>query len=208
MKALFTVNFGEYDTIKTAPKWEGYETILITDGVKDKRFDYTIVFKTDNPYLDSRYWKWMSHDWAGEYESVIYFDANLELLRKPEIDCFHIIHEERKSVKEECNALLKHNHRYQKDSIIEQWNWMESKGFRDNKGLYLNGFFGRPHNEKYNFIGSEVYKICEKWTNRDMLALPFVLWKYNLKLDNLVPRGFFNDHLNRPPHTKAHPILK
>jgi hypothetical protein len=105
-------------------------------------------------------------------------------------------------------ALIHQGHRYKKDSIIEQWNWMESEGFTDKKGLYLNGFFGRPHNEKYNFIASEVYKICEQWTNRDMLALPFVLWKYNLTLDNLVPRRFFNDHVNRPPHSKTHPILK
>jgi len=214
MKALFTVNFGDYDVIKTVPKWEGYKSILITDGSKDDRFDVNIITKTDNPFLLSRYYKWMSHVWTFEcldfdtYDSIIYFDANLELLKQPEMDCFNIVHEERRNVKKECEALIRHNHRYDRDSIIEQWNWMESEGFLDNKGLYLNGFFGRPHNEKYNFIASEVYKICEQWTNRDMLALPFVLWKYNLTLDNLVPRRFFNDHVNRPPHAKTHPILK
>jgi len=209
MKALFTVNFGDYDVIKTVPKWEGYYSILITDGEKDDRFDLAYKFNPPkNPYLESRYYKWMSHIWAKQYESVIYFDANLELLKQPEMDCFNIVHEERRNVMQECQKLIKLNHRYQKDSIIEQWEWMNYEGFKDNKGLYLNGVFGIPHNEKYNFIASEVYKICEQWTNRDMLALPFVLWKYNLTLDNLVPRRFFNDHVNRPPHAKTHPILK
>ena len=210
MKALFTVNFGDYDVIKTVPKWEGYHSILITDGNRDDRFDDTIIRKSNNPYLDSRWWKWNSHIWLDGlgYKSVIYFDANLELLKQPEIDCFNILHEKRRFVFDECIELSKQNHRYEKQSILKQWTWMEDQGFKDNKGLYLNGFFGRPHNEKYNFIASEVYKICEQWTNRDMLALPFVLWKYNLTLDNLVPRKFFNEHVNRPPHAKTHPILK
>jgi hypothetical protein len=214
MKALFTVNFGDYDVIKTVPKWEGYTSILITDGNKDDRFDKTLIIPTKNPYLSSRYFKWMSHDWLNFYlpnqnfTSVIYFDANLELLKQPEIDFFNIIHEERKCVWDECVKLMQLNHRYKKDSIYAQIEYFLKQGWTDNKGLYLNGFFGRPHNEKYNFIASEVYKICEQWTNRDMLALPFVLWKYNLTLDNLVPRKFFNEHVNRPTHAKTHPILK
>lgn len=209
-KAVFTVNFNNYDRIRYVPKWDGWDSILVRDTpIDNPGFDYVHVVKTDNPQLDSRYYKWMTHEWLPEYDTVIYYDANLELIRKPSQDHFHIIHEVRKSVREEIDALIKLNHRWDRDSLRKQWSWMEFMGFKDDQGLFLNGFFGRDNHDYYlNNLFSQVWTMCSEMTNRDMLALPFMLWVNDMKLPNQVPRSFFSHHVRRPAHKGKHPILK
>lgn len=209
-KAVFTVNFNNYDQIRYVPKWDGWDSILVTDNpVMDMRFDRTIFVTSDNPELDSRYYKWKTHEWLPGYDTVIYYDANLELIRKPSQDHFHIVHEVRKSVREEIDALIKLNHRWDRDSLEAQWMWMLRMGFKDDQGLFLNGFFGRDNrDETMNKICNDVWENCQKWTNRDMLALPFQLYRHGYKLPNQVPRSFFSYHVRRPAHKGKHPILK
>ena len=206
-KAVFTINLGGYDEIKSVPKWDGWDSILISDN-PDYRFDVNIqLAKTDNPELLSRWYKWNSHIWGKEYKQVIYYDANLEWIKKPEIELFRIIHSDRKNVMQEISALIRQNHRWTKESLVKQWNWMRSQGFDDNQGLYLNGLFGRLHEPEENRLCEKVYEICEQWTNRDMIALPFVLWRDKIKLKNLVKRNFFGEHVKRPPHKGVHKLL-
>ena len=209
-KAVFTVNFNNYDRIRYVPKWDGWDSILVTDNpVMDMRFAKTIFRETVNPELDSRYYKWMSHITMPEYDTVIYYDANLELIRQPSQDHFHIVHEVRKSVREELDALIKLNHRWDKDSLERQWGWMKDNGFEDENGLFLNGFFGRSNRDtRMNIIAEYIWLICKTWTNRDMLALPYSLWETDYQLPNQVPRSFFSYHVRRPAHKWKHPILK
>lgn len=208
-KAVFTVNFGNYDKIRTVPKWDGWDSILVTDNpVMDMRFDRTIFKTTNNPQLDSRYYKWCTHITLPEYDTVIYYDANLEFIRKPSQDHFHIVHEVRKSVREELDALIKLNHRWDRHSLERQWVWMCDMGFKDDQGLFLNGFFGRDNrDQKMNSIASYIWAICQNYTNRDMLALPFVLSSLGFQLPNQVKRSFFSYHVRRPEHKGIHPIL-
>jgi hypothetical protein len=208
-KAVFTVNFGNYDTIKTVPKWDGWDSILVTDlPIEDPRFTKVLYRETNQPELDSRYWKWCSHITLPEYDTVIYYDANLQLIRKPEQDHFHIVHEVRKSVREEIDALIKLNHRWDKESLEKQWKWMIDMGFKDDQGLFLNGFFGRSNrDQKMNRLCEDIWDNCQKWTNRDMLALPFQLYRHGIKLERQVKRSFFSYHVRRPAHKGVHPIL-
>ena len=209
-KAVFTVNFNNYDRIRYVPKWDGWDSILVRDtSIDNPGFDYVHVVKTNNPQLDSRYYKWMTHIWAKEYDTVIYYDANLELIRKPSQDHFHIVHEIRKSVREELDALIKLNHRWDRDSLEAQWIWFMRMGFKDDHGLFLNGFFGRSNrDETMNKICNDVWENCQKWTNRDMISLPFQLYRHSYQLPNQVPRSFFSQHVRRPAHKGKHPILK
>lgn len=209
-KAVFTVNFGNYDKIRTVPKWDGWDSILVTDSQEvDTRFSRTIQTSTDKPELYSRYFKWMTHEWLPEYDTVIYYDANLEFIRKPSQDHFHIVHEVRKSVREEIDALIKLNHRWDKDSLERQWDWMCDIGFKDDQGLFLNGLFGRDNRDKtMNRICGDIWENCQKWTNRDMISLPFQLYRHSHQLPNQVKRSFFSYHVIRPEHKGKHPILK
>lgn len=212
-KAVFTVNFNNYDRIRDVPKWDGWDSILVTDSIDAdpifRQFSNIIFRKTNNPELDSRYYKWMTHEWAKEYDTVIYYDANLELIRKPSQDHFHIIHEVRKSVREELDALIKLNHRWDRESLERQWEFMTECGFKDDQGLFLNGFFGRSNRDSdMNQICDQIWRMCSSFTNRDMLALPFYLWSLRYELPNQVPRSFFSHHVRRPAHKGKHPILK
>lgn len=208
-KAVFTVNFNNYDRIRYVPKWDGWDSILVRDTpIDNPGFDYVHVVKTNNPQLDSRYYKWLTHIWLKEYDTVIYYDANLELIRKPSQDHFHIVHEVRKSVREEIDALIKLNHRWDRESLERQWEFMTECAFKDDQGLFLNGFFGRDNrDEKMNRICNDIWENCQKWTNRDMLALPFQLYRHGIELANQVKRSFFSYHVRRPAHKGVHPIL-
>lgn len=211
-KAVFTVNFGNYDIIKKVPKWEGWDSILVTDSIDAnpifREFSKVIFKKSNNPQLDSRYYKWVTHEWLPEYDTVIYYDANLEFIRKPSQDHFQIVHEVRKSVREEIDALIKLNHRWDKESLENQWLWMMRMGFKDNHGLFLNGLFGRSNrDEQMNRICGDIWDNCQKWTNRDMISLPFQLYRHSYQLQNQVPRSFFSYHVRRPAHKGIHPIL-
>jgi hypothetical protein len=207
VKAVFTVNLSSYDTVLSVPKWDGFESVLITDGEPDNRFDVNIIVNSVNPYLESRYYKWMSHDWGRQYSSVIYFDANLKLKKKPSQEVFRIMHGERSSVLEECNALIAQGHRYDEESIMSQYHWMVSEGFPDKSGLYLNSLFGRLHDEKNNLMCESTYNICRDYTNRDMMALPFVLWRHSMSVDGLVSRSFFSKFVIRKMHKRKHELL-
>lgn len=209
-KAVFTVNFGNYDVIKTVPKWEGWDSILVTDSFEDDpRFTKTVHAPSNDPQIDSRFFKWCSHIWLKEYDTVIYYDANLEIIRKPSQDHFHIVHEVRKSVREEIDALIKLNHRWDRSSLERQWRWMCDMGFKDNQGLFLNGFFGRSNrNEELNSVADLIWTICTLYTNRDMLSLPFSLSQLNYQLPNQVKRSFFSHHVRRPAHKGKHPLMK
>lgn len=209
-KAVFTVNFGNYDKIRTVPKWDGWDSILFTDlPIEDPRFTEVRYRQTYNHQLDSRYYKWCSHLTLPEYDTVIYYDANLEFIRKPSQDHFHIVHEIRKSVREELDALINLNHRWDKESLERQWDWMCDMGFKDDKGLFLNGFFGRSNqDEQMNRICEDIWENCKKWTNRDMISLPFQLYRHSYQLQNQVKRSFFSYHVRRPEHKGKHPILK
>lgn len=208
-KAVFTVNFGNYDRIKVVPKWDGWDSILFTDlPIEDPRFNKVLYRGTNQPEIDSRYYKWCSHLTLPEYDTVIYYDANLEIIRKPPQDHFHIVHEVRKSVREEIDALISLNHRWDKESLEAQWVWMLRMGFKDDQGLFLNGFFGRSNrDETMNRLCEKVWHICNEWTNRDMLALPFVIWLMDYELPNQVKRSFFSHYVRRPAHKGKHPIL-
>lgn len=209
-KAVFTVNFGNYDNIRTVPNWDGWDSILVTDSLGyDPRFNVKVYIETTNPQLDSRYYKWMTHEWLPEYDTVIYYDANLEFIRKPSQDYFHIVHEIRKSVREEIDALIKLNHRWDKESLERQWEWMCDMGFKDDQGLFLNGLFGRCNRDhKMNHLCKNIWDLCQNFTNRDMLALPFEIWLMDYQLPNQVKRSFFSYHVRRPEHKGKHPILK
>lgn len=208
-KALFTVNFGNYDVIKKVPIWPDWDSILITNsGKDDNRFTRTVQTQTNNPELDSRYWKWCSHITLPEYDTVMYYDANLEIIRKPSQDHFHIVHEVRKSVREELDALIIQNHRWDRESLEAQWQVMINSGFKDDQGLFLNGFFGRDNRDpEMNHLCDDIWNMCEYWTNRDMLALPFLLYINSMTLPNQVKRSFFSHHVRRPSHKGIHPIL-
>src|SRR5690606_15582742 len=186
-KAIVTVLLGNYDTLKPAPKYKDWETILITDKHYPNPLGWTIhKVKSVNQAYDSRYYKWLTHKFLPAFNLVCYIDASIELKQEPPSVETWFSHPRRKKVKTEAVQILK----LEKSSpeIIEsQLSFYKESNFKDNKGLYQNGFFVRNHDTETNKLCEEVYKIVSTFSNRDQLALPFVLDQTNTTLQNVLP---------------------
>lgn len=183
MKAIFTVLLGDYDN-EPMPhrKFKGWHNVIITDTKPKNRWDKVILLpKTDNPKLESRRYKWLSHIYLPEYKTVAYIDANARIMHNLKEEPYFLAHTKRFSVYEEIEQLKINNNRVSKAELDKQWEFYKSQGFEDNKGMTYNCHFVRTHSEKINTICEEVFKVLEQFTYRDQIALPYVLWK--MKVD-------------------------
>lgn len=178
-KAIYTVLLGGYDHIPKPVKKSGWDDILFTDQqISAYGWKKVIVVPASaRPDLASRDYKWRSHIHLPEYDLVCYRDANIEIIGKLPDHPFRIIHGRRKSVREEADACNAQVHRCTVESIEEELKWMKEQGFPDETGLFLNGIFARMHTPKENALCEYVWEILNRFTPRDMLALPFAMWK-------------------------------
>src|SRR5690606_14261472 len=98
----------------------------------------------------------------------------------------HIEHAKRKTVKDEYKRVIGTG----KDDaavVTAQIEAYRQEGFTDNLGLYANNFFIRPNNEQYNRFYEMWYTEVEKWSYRDQLSLPYVLWKAGVRIKSKPP---------------------
>lgn len=206
-KAIFTVLLGGYDNEPMPTKIKGWDNVIFTDQrlLLAKKWEKIIkVAPTDNPALESRRYKWLSHKFIPEYDLVCYHDANMRIIKILPDYPFRIVHYKRKTVQEEADACNKQVHRCTVESINYQMNAYRTDGFTDQKPLYLNGFFSRLHNEKENHLHEYVFSLLEKYTPRDQLALPYAMWKCNNFPDNERDGMFYRQHIR----LMGHKILK
>jgi hypothetical protein len=185
-KAIVSVLIGNYDRLKHAPKYKGWDVILITDinFTEKKGWKLHKVNSTDS-LKDSRYYKWMLHKILPKYDLYCYIDASMELLTEPPSDQTFFTHPKRRHVRREAEMILKLG-KDTKQKLNEQLNYYAKEKFKDNFGLFQNGFFVRRNEDKINKVCEVVNEITQTYSHRDQLALPFALFKTNYKLEKLV----------------------
>jgi hypothetical protein len=178
-KAIFTVVLGGYDKINRPVKVRGWDNILFTDHLV-RNSGWTKVFHvnaTDRPDIESRRYKWLSHKFLPKYDMVCYVDGNMRLRGQLEESPFRILHDKRKGIMEEAEACNGYQHRCTPETINEQIQAFKKDGFKDEQGLYYNGFFCRYHSKEENQLCELVFDIVQNYTPRDQLALPYAMWK-------------------------------
>ena len=84
-KAILTVLIGDYESLKPAPEYKGWDSILITNQVLSDYKGWQVIHIpiSNNPKLDSRRYKILSHKYLPEYGLVCYIDASVTLLKEP-----------------------------------------------------------------------------------------------------------------------------
>lgn len=201
MKAIVTVLLGKYDTLKPAPKYKGWHTILFTDNHYPDTKGWTVnKVKSQNPTIDSRYYKWLTHITLPEITTVCYIDASMELHQPPpEVPTWYK-HQSRTCVKDEAARIIQLN-KSPKQLVNKQLKHYKEDGFKDDFGLYQNGLFVRHHDAQTNNLCECVYALTSTYSHRDQLALPFALFKTNYKLQNVKPGRETKKHIRLWPHT-------
>ncbi len=208
-KAIFTVVFGGYDNVPAIPVAEGWEKVIITDTERPLTgWDRVLIAKpTNNPALESRRYKWLSHIYLKEYDLVCYFDGNMSVIKTPPEHPFRIRHYKRNTVRQECDALNRQLHRATIEDVEAHYASLIADGFPDESGLYLNGFFARDHSEKENKFCEKVWESIQYYTNRDMVTIPYVIWKTGHEIKNEKGKEFFESHIKMNAHRITKPAL-
>lgn len=207
-RCIFTVNLSDYDAPEL-PNADGWDKVIITDSKDDlKGWDKVIrVNPTNNPALESRRYKWLSHIHLPEYELVCYFDGNMLIFNSPPAIPFRIKHFKRDTLRQECDALNAQLHRCTVESVENQYNYYLSQGYDENFPLWLNGFFCREHSEKENQLCEMVWEQLNRFTPRDMIALPYCMWKLGYEPENIEGRSFLDTYLKIGYHKQTAPEI-
>jgi len=188
--AVYTVITNNYDTLKR-PKFinRGYDYICFTDNedLTSDVWEMRYIDKSDNPALQQRKIKILSHEYLSEYKRTIYVDGKVEIKDRLsstfcDYDFLTIKHPKRDCILDEAEAILKAG----KDSEDIIYKQLESyKGFEKNLGLYDTCFLVRHNCDRVNKICEDWYKEVEKYSIRDQMSLPVVLKKHNFIPDTI-----------------------
>lgn len=211
-KAIFTCNIGGYDNTPHPPALnKDWTKILLSDVEPPKHnFDeFILLDKTDRPDLLSKQVKWQPHLFLPNFDLYCWYDSNMKIIRELPPKPFRILHPRRKSVKQEVDACIRQNHRWSKESLQQQYNFMLENGLQDKVGLFLNGFHCRENNEIDKLIGDEVVNMLNNFTTRDQIAFPYILEKLNYKYPPSVIKAipFFNSLVRMMPHKITNPPI-
>lgn len=210
-KAIVTVLLGKYDHLQPAPKFKGWDTILFTDHHYPDKKGWTVnKVKSQNPTVDSRYYKWLTHVTIPAYNTICYIDANMSLLQEPPQEPTWFRHPARTSVQQEAHRIIQLD-KSPKEIVNQQIEYYKQEGFQDQNGLFQNGFFVRNHDTLTNNLCEIVYSLASKYSNRDQLAMPFALFKTNYQMQNVLSGPKSRKYVNLHPHIKTPniaPVLK
>jgi Protein of unknown function (DUF616) len=109
------------------------------------------------------------------------------------------MHPERDCIYEEAEACLKVP-KLQGLRLREQVSHYRSEGYPEHNGLFACAVIVRDMcREEPQKIGEALWEEILRWTPRDQLALPYVLWKNNYTCD-VIRHYIWNNHLLRWEH--------
>ena len=208
MKAIFTVLLGGYDTLNHAPNFKGWDCILITDSkpMDSKGWQVKSVEPSNNPAKESRRYKFLSHRYLHEYDLVCYVDANMKLIKEPPSNPIWFKHPKRSTVDSEAKAVIQLR-KAPENVIRDQMLFYFSSGFPDNAGLYQNGFFVRSNrNTIQNKLMEKTFEICQRYSMRDQIALPYAMWSTKSRPENIRPNSVSRRFIAIQKHKKKESV--
>ena len=184
-KVIYSVITGGYDNLLVAPQFKGWDVIMFTDRdfEDSKGWEIRKLPKSQNPLIQSRDIKILSHIHLPEYDLVCYTDGNQKIIKEPPSQPVWFLHDKRPSIFVEGKQIII-NGRFPADKINEQIDYYNAQGYKD-CGLYLNGFFVRDHSPEINKLHEEWFKETCRFTPRDQLSLPYTIWKTGITPKNL-----------------------
>lgn len=191
---VYTALFGNYDDLIDPPKkFEGCDFICFTDQahLKSDVWEVRLIKECDlPPNMMNRRYKILPHLFFPEYQSSLYVDANVGILKNPkdlaakylsQYDFVAPKHFARNCVYDEareCIVLMKDD----PASIKKQMQRYKHEGLPVGLGLTENNILLRNHNVVSVIAAMTAWwKELQNETKRDQLSLPYVIWRSSLK---------------------------
>lgn len=188
-KVIYTVMFGDYKLHEPIFENKDWEHICFSDReIKSDIWNVKVIKNIKNSRKLSRRIKINFHEFL-DHDILIYIDAKFRI--KIDLDDF---------VKENLKyniVLMKHNRRDciydeaefciklgndNKDIIQKQIVKYKEEGFPKNYNLYAPGIMIRKNTKEVINFMKLWYNEVEKYSYRDQISFPYILWKNPIKL--------------------------
>ena len=204
-KVVYTCITNDYDDLKEI---EGYtyinsdwDYVCFTDNeelIKQKQTGIweirPLKFNGLDNTRNSRWHKINPHIVLPEYQQSLFIDANINILTGK---IFKIIEQNTKDLMlaEHANTICLYKEfewifraNIDKPEIMNSYyNLIKTEGFPQNYGLPENNIIYRKHNKaEIISIMNDWWYMLEHYSRRDQLSLPYVLWKHNIKCENVI----------------------
>lgn len=188
-KVIYTILFGDYILHEPTYLNNDWELICFSDMVIKSDNWNVVNVKYDDPIKKSREIK-IRCDRFIDFDICIYIDAKFTI----KCDLNKFVYNNLKF----NMSLMKHNRRNclykeakycldigkgKKEDIIKQINYYKQLGFPKNFGLYAPGIMIRKNNHDILKFMKLWYDEVKKYSCRDQISFPYVLWKNPIKFD-------------------------
>lgn len=210
--AVYTCITGNYDQpIEPLFATDSLDFYIVTDMdiTKSSRWKKIDVNSFDeiaqlNNVEKSRYAKLCPHKVFPQYEYSIYLDANFRVVADigKYIKCVGKLpfasnwHPERNSIYDEAEACIIAG-RGDPMIIRKQMQAYRDEGMPDNFGLvHCNMLIRRHNDERLKKVMDDWWSEFLKWSKRDQLSFPYVLWKNGYTMKNI---GFIGVNVEENP---------
>ena len=198
---IYSSSYGNYDNIKQQPKIQNVKYVFFTDNSHVTCPGWDVVVENNilshySPVLKAKYFKLHPHILFPESDYTIWIDASIIIKNSDFVQIMLSYltengfaaykHPKRFSIFEEHLRLVNDRNFQYKDIINNQINVYKKENFPINFGLWAGGILVRQNkNKNAEIINNLWWEEILKWSSRDQLSLPYVLWKNNLKIDTI-----------------------
>jgi hypothetical protein len=211
---IYTTLFGNYDILKNQPNFNKVQYICFSDRTIRNCHNWKISVNPEicpnlSPVMRAKYFKLHPFEYFPDADYSIYIDASIQIANIDFIQSLlsyvtdngmaAYIHPKRKCIFEEKRRLLSLNE-YKQLPIEEQLKSYQTEGMPLNYGLWAGGILIRKNNDNAKMICSLWWNEIIKWSYRDQISLPYVLWKNKLKIDTITLRQYANNLFKIHPH--------
>lgn len=189
---VYTAIFGGYDNlIDPSARFENCDFVCYTDQKELESSIWEVrVVDTGGvpPNIMNREYKMFPQKYFPDYESSLYIDANIAILRNPyelklkylsEVDFALPRHFSRDCIYDEAVVILRSG-RVQKCKVIKQMITYLRSGFKCQIPMGENNILLRNHNVLGPLMDSW-WNEFNRWSHRDQLSLAYTVWREGYK---------------------------
>lgn len=221
MKIVYTAIMGDYDNplplIHKSPDWT-YLFFTDSPDLEVPGWEMVRVTPTDNPRLQAKEIKILAHKHLPPHEVSVWIDGSIQIKRSPDnlyephkqAELVLVPHEDRHDIWEEGDKILELGKETWGNvtAQLDQYKYENFGGsFRDD--IYMGGILIRKPTFRVNKIMDEWMTEVRKWSTRDQLSLPYVLWRNRANLPKISKASLkcFRWFLDCKPHKINNPNI-
>jgi len=175
-KVIFTCLFEETDTIRKAPQFNGWDTVLITDRKLNTTAGWEVmkVKPMADKYRQTLHYKLQSHKYLNEYDLVCFIDSHVDLISEPPSSEMFFLPESPRTIFQQAKFLIA---KYPSEitAIDRQMTFYSMAKVKMNSFAIRTDFFIRSHCESMNTFFDQWENQVKMFSVHDELPVPYCI---------------------------------